>query len=83
YRSDRLPALMRVWILSVTGLAVAVALYETAQVLGWRSPVSDLTVSALLVAALVAVFLFVFLGTRRPRRVDSFIPATAAEPPAG
>jgi len=69
YRSDRLPALMRVWILSVTVLAVVVALYELAQVLGWRSPVSDLTVSALLVTALVGVFVFVFLGTRRPRRI--------------
>jgi high-affinity nickel-transport protein len=38
YRSHHLPALMRVWIASVTALAVAVALYETAQVLGWRSP---------------------------------------------
>ena len=70
YRSDRLPRLMRVWILSVTVLAMVVALYELAQVLGWRSPVSDLTVSALLVAALVGVFAYVFVGTRRPRPAD-------------
>ncbi len=66
YRSERLPELMRVWIGSVTALAVAVALYEAAQVLGWRSPVSDLAVSAALVIALVAVFAFVFANTRRP-----------------
>ncbi|MBV9439648.1 MAG: hypothetical protein JOZ24_06630 [Candidatus Eremiobacteraeota bacterium] len=65
YRSQRLPVLMRVWILSVTALAIAVALYETAQVLGWQSPVSDLTVSAVLGTMLLAVFAFVFVATRR------------------
>jgi high-affinity nickel-transport protein len=64
YRSDRLPALMRVWIGAVTALALAVALYEMAQALGWRSPVSDLAVSAVLVTALVVVFAFVFVRTR-------------------
>jgi nickel/cobalt transporter (NiCoT) family protein len=66
FRSDRLPALMRVWVLSVTALAVVVALYEMAQALGWESPVGDLTVSAVLVIALLAVFAFVFFRTRRP-----------------
>jgi high-affinity nickel-transport protein len=66
YRSDRLPALMRVWIGSVTILAVVVAVYELMQMLGWQSPVSDLTVSATLVAALVLVFAYVFARTRRP-----------------
>jgi nickel/cobalt transporter (NiCoT) family protein len=81
FRSDRLPALMRVWILSVTALAVAVALYETAQVLGWRSPVSDLAVSGLLVTALVAVFAYVFFATRRPAAADAALvaPAGAAD----
>jgi len=65
YRSDRLPAIMRVWILSVTMLAVVVALYQIAQVLGWKSPVGDLTVSAALVLALLAVFTFLFFQTRR------------------
>ena len=66
FRSDRLPALMRVWILSVTILAVVVAVYQLAQILGWHSPVSELTVSAALVAALVLVFAYVFVRTRRP-----------------
>ncbi|HWT06624.1 MAG TPA: hypothetical protein VN224_12760, partial [Xanthomonadales bacterium] len=66
YRSDRIPALMRVWIASVTILAVVVAVYQLAQILGWHSPVSDLTVSATLVAALVLVFAYVFVRTRRP-----------------
>ncbi len=67
YRSSRLPVLMRVWLLAVTALAVAVAAYELAQVLGWRSPVSDLSVSGALMLALAAVFTFVFVATRRPR----------------
>ncbi len=66
FRSDRLPAIMRVWILSVTILAVVVAVYQIATVLGWHSPVSDLTVSATLVAALVLVFAYVFVRTRGP-----------------
>jgi high-affinity nickel-transport protein len=64
YRSGRLPALMRLWLLSVTGLAFAVAAYELAQVLGWRSPISDLAVSGCLMAALGAVFAYVFVATR-------------------
>jgi nickel/cobalt transporter (NiCoT) family protein len=79
FRSDRLPALMRVWVLSVTVLAVVVALYETAQALGWESPVNDLTVSALLVTALLAVFAFVFLRTRRPAVAPGLVaPATSS-----
>jgi membrane protein implicated in regulation of membrane protease activity len=65
YRSDRLPKVMRVWIASVTILAVVVAAYEMAQVFGWRSPIGDLAVSGALVAALVAVFAFVLVRTRR------------------
>ncbi|HEY4440654.1 MAG TPA: hypothetical protein VGN14_09365 [Candidatus Elarobacter sp.] len=67
YRSERLPALMRLWIVAVTALAVVVATYELAQVLGWRSPVGDLTVSAILVAALIVVFGYVFVRTRAQR----------------
>ncbi len=78
YRSDRLPALMRVWIGSVTILAVAVAVYEMAQVLGWHSPLSDLAVSAILVSALVLVFAYVFVRTRRP--VVDVPPAAAVTP---
>jgi len=46
----------RVWILAVTSLALAVATYELAQALGWRSPVSDLAVSGALVVVLLSVF---------------------------
>jgi len=56
---------MRVWILSVTILAVVVAVYEMAQLFGWRSPLSDLAVSAVLVTSLVLVFAYVFVRTRR------------------
>jgi DMSO reductase anchor subunit len=70
YRTGRLPRVMRVWIWSVTIFAVAVAMYELAQVLGWKPPVSDLTVSVILVSALVLVFAWVFFSTRVPGRAE-------------
>jgi high-affinity nickel-transport protein len=65
FRSDRLPKIMRVWIASVTILALAVAVYEVLQVCGWRSPLSDLQVSGVLVASLAAVFGYIFVQTRK------------------
>ncbi|MEO6914021.1 MAG: hypothetical protein ABI182_08395 [Candidatus Baltobacteraceae bacterium] len=70
YRAGKLPQIMRVWIWSVTLFAVAVAAYELAQVLGWKPPVSDLTVSGILVGSLLAVFVWIYLSTRPSRRVD-------------
>ena len=67
---------MRVWIGSVTILAVVVAVYELAQVLGWHPPFGDLTVSAVLVTALVAVFAYVFARTRN-QPVNGAAPAAA------
>jgi high-affinity nickel-transport protein len=64
YRADRLPGLMRTWIAAVTILAVVVAAYQLAQVLGWHSPLSDLGLSALLVTALIVVFAYIFVRTR-------------------
>ena len=78
FRSDALPKIMRVWIGSVTILAVVVAVYEIAQVLGWRSPVSDLAVSGVLVTSLVVVFAYVFVRTRRETAVP---PVSVAAPP--
>ncbi|MBC5814991.1 MAG: hypothetical protein GIW97_00475 [Candidatus Eremiobacteraeota bacterium] len=69
YRAGRLPRVMRVWIWSVTIFAVAVAAYELAQVLGYMPPVPDISVSAILVASLLAVFAWVFYTTR-PSRVE-------------
>jgi high-affinity nickel-transport protein len=56
---------MRVWIWSVTIVALAVAAYELAQVLGWQSPVPDIYISFAIVIALVTVFAYVFATTRR------------------
>jgi len=70
YRAGRLPHVMRVWIWSVTLFAVAVAAYELAQVLGWTPPVPDISVSAILVASLLAVFVWVFYSTRSMRPVN-------------
>jgi high-affinity nickel-transport protein len=66
-RSSLQPKTMRVWIVSVTIVALAVAGYEVAQVLGWQSPVPDIDISYAIVAALVAVFAYVFAQTRRKR----------------
>jgi high-affinity nickel-transport protein len=66
-RSSLQPATMRVWIWSVTLVALAVAAYEFAQLVGWKSPVPDLYVSGVIVAALLAVFAYVFARTRTQR----------------
>jgi high-affinity nickel-transport protein len=79
FRSDRLPGLMRIWIASVTILAVVVAVYETAQLFGWRSPLTDLGLSTILVTSLVAVFIYVFARTRRP--AADLSPVVAIIPP--
>ena len=64
-RSARVPRVMRVWIWSVTILALLVALYQFAQLLGWKPPFPDIAVSAALVGSLLAVFAFVFVATRK------------------
>jgi high-affinity nickel-transport protein len=67
---------MRVWIWSVTLVALAVAAYELAQVLGWQSPVPDLYVSIAIVAVLLVVFAYVFASTRRRVTLPSPPPGT-------
>ena len=67
YRSGYLPRIMRTWILSVTGFAVAVAAYELVVVLGFTPPFSELMVSAALVVSLIAIFAWVFFATRAVR----------------
>ncbi|MGR4064186.1 MAG: hypothetical protein ACLQPV_01910 [Vulcanimicrobiaceae bacterium] len=76
YRAGNLPRVMRVWLASVTLFAVAVAAYELVQVLGWKPPISDLSVSAILVGSLCAVFVWIFLSTRPERRVESLMEQT-------
>jgi hypothetical protein len=66
-RSARLPQTMRLWMWSVTIMALVVAAYELAQLLGWQSPVADIWLSATLVGSLLAVFCVVFVRTRRSR----------------
>ena len=72
--SDRVSlhaATMRVWIWSVTIVALVVAAYELAQVLGWQSPVNDIYVSVAIVATLLLVFAYVFVSTKRMRAIPS------------
>jgi high-affinity nickel-transport protein len=60
----------RVWIIAVTALALAVGSYELAQSLGWHSPVPDLTVSGVLVGALLLVFAWTFTWSARTPRTS-------------
>jgi high-affinity nickel-transport protein len=62
--ASAVPATTRVWIGAVTIVALAIAGYELAQVLGWQSPVPDIYVSLTIVVALLAVFAYVFTKTR-------------------
>ena len=65
FRSTQLPRIMRVWLWSVTMLALVVAAYEVAGVFGWHAPFTDLQLSAVLCTALAIVFAYVFVQTRR------------------
>lgn len=65
YHSENMPRVVRVWIWSVTIIALFVAAYELAQVLGWKPPFDDIVVSGGIVGLLVAVFIYVYMATRR------------------
>lgn len=69
YRNGRLPAVTRVWIATVTLCALGVAGYEIAQIAGIAPQGSEIAVSAVLVAALLLVFLYVYHSTR-PANAD-------------
>jgi nickel/cobalt transporter (NiCoT) family protein len=69
------PRVMRVWLGTVTALAAGVAAYELAQLAGWRTPVGDAVVSALLVASLLGVFAYLFVRTRALRAEPAASPA--------
>jgi high-affinity nickel-transport protein len=58
------PAMTRLWIGAITLIAVVVALYESAQLAGWSSPVPDIYVSGMIVTMLFAVFGCVFFFSR-------------------
>jgi high-affinity nickel-transport protein len=77
-RSSVQPRTMRVWIVSVTIVALGVAAYELAGVLGFAppDPSRDLYVSYAIVASLVAVFAYIFAQTRRKRAAPSVQPGT-------
>jgi len=73
--STRTPKAIRIWIWSVTLMALAVAAYELAQSLGVQMPVPDIAVSGAIVAVLFVTFGYVFLATRR--RIDAAAPTSA------
>jgi high-affinity nickel-transport protein len=63
--------LMRIWILSVSLFAIAVALYEFERAIGLRPIVSELTMSCILTSLLAVVYLGVFLAARRHARAGA------------
>jgi high-affinity nickel-transport protein len=63
-RSSLAPSTMRIWIWSVTLLALLVAAYELAQVLGWNPPFPDIYASVAIVLSLVGVFGYIVYMTR-------------------
>jgi high-affinity nickel-transport protein len=74
-RSSTQAGTLRVWIWSVTLIALAVAAYELASVLGWQSPFPDIFISGAIVAAILIVFAYVIAKTGPARGV----PAAQAE----
>lgn len=62
-----LACVTRTWVKAVTGLALTVATYELAEILGWQPPFSDLAVSAALCTALLLVFAWTLASTHRWR----------------
>jgi high-affinity nickel-transport protein len=75
-RSNLQVSTMRVWIWSVTLVALGVAAYELAQVLGWISTDRDIYVSVAVVGALILVFTYVFARTRSERPIPVPPPGT-------
>ena len=51
------PRASRLWLTTVTALALLIAIFETAGMVGWRPDIPDLAVSTGLVSSLIAVFL--------------------------
>ncbi|MGP6159619.1 MAG: hypothetical protein ACLPYS_19270 [Vulcanimicrobiaceae bacterium] len=75
-RSSTRPGTMRVWIWSVTLIALAVAAYELASLLGWQSPVPDIFISIAIVIAILIVFVYVIVKTRTARALPLARPDT-------
>lgn len=65
HRSDSLPRVARIWLWAVTAFAVIIATYQIAGQVGVKLPIDELTVSGILVAALLGVFVYVFIVTKR------------------
>ena len=64
YNGGRAPSIARVWIAGVTACALFVAGFELLQVAGIAPAGSELTMSAILVVGLLAIFLWVHHSTR-------------------
>lgn len=77
-RTSMRPRAARLWIVAVTTLALVVAAYELAQVLGWitASASLDLDFSVAIVVTLLAVFAYVFFETKRGRSIPTTQPDT-------
>lgn len=64
-RASAMRRAKRLWLYAVTVFAVTVAAYQLAQLLGWKPPFSEVTVSAALMTALFATYAYLMI--RAPR----------------
>jgi len=67
-------AAARAWLWAVTLIAVGVAVYEALQLAGWQVPVSELTVSGVLVALCAIVFACVAVRSRFAPHLGETLP---------
>ena len=69
-------ACSRAWLWTVTAVALGVALYETAQLLGLRIPVGDAGISVTVIAVVLAVFALLFVRSLRQAPLRKEVPAS-------
>jgi nickel/cobalt transporter (NiCoT) family protein len=67
HRSGNMPRVMRLWLFTITALAIAVAAYEIAGLFGWRETAqSDLFFGIAMVAILTLTFVAVYFLVYKP-----------------
>ena len=64
--SEAMRSAKRTWLISVTAFALLVAAYQGAQMLGWRAPFNELTLSSALMLALFGIYACIVAQPRAP-----------------
>jgi high-affinity nickel-transport protein len=60
-RASAMRRAKRTWLIAITVFAIAVAVYQLAQLLGWKPPFPDIIVSAALMLALFTTYAYLML----------------------